>query len=219
MGARLIVLLLALEVCGCGSYFTGVGHDAASGALSAVTSDDTKKKLVSLTTEAVKGARDEALGPTTDAELQKLVNDTAATTRAQLNEMITVTLQERVRQTIRLAIDEALGKYTLKEADTLREELFGVPLQHDLDQLIDAAAPHLTQAVQGAVQQAVQTAIQTSVTPLKTDVDQEAAKWRPIAIGFAVGTCLLVICLIFVAFALVSHRKVIEALVKERLPS
>lgn len=194
MGARFLVLLVALEALGCGSYFTTVGHDAASGALSAITSDAAKKQLSGLTAVATKSAREEALGATTDAELQKLVKDTAATTRSELNDMITTTLQDRVRQTIRIAIDEALGKLTLKEADSLREQLFGVPLQHDLDALIDAAAPHLAKATQDAVQQALQTVVQTTITPLKADVDQEEAKWRPIAIGVGVGALLLVLC-------------------------
>ena len=211
MGLRFIVLLLALEVCGCGSYFTSVGHNAATGALDAVTSDDAKKKLAGLTTDATKAAREEALGSTTDAELQKLVSDTGASARAQLNDLITDALREKIRQTIRMAIDEALGKYTLKEADAFREELVGLPLQRDLDALIDAAAPHLASATKQAVDQALRGAVQTTVTPLKADVDAEAAKWRPVAIGFAIGCGCLVVCLIFAVILIRGHKRLLDA--------
>jgi hypothetical protein len=217
--ARLALLLLILACCGCGSYFTGVGQSVGAGIVSGATSDDAKKKLSGLTADAVKAARDEALGPKTDAELrkliadtdvelQKLVADTGAATRAQVNEVLTRTLQERLRQTIRLTIDEAFGPTTLREAGVLREELVGPPLQRDVDALIDAAAPHLAKAVQQAVQ--------VSITPLKTSADEEAAKWKPIAIAFAVGTGFLLICFAFGVYVIQGHRKVIHTLLTQR---
>ena len=220
MASSRLVLLLALGLCGCGStYFTGLGHDAAQGALNAVTSDAAKKQLSGLSTAATKAARDEALGPTTDAELQKLVLSTGKTTRAQVDELvaglITEALQAKLKQTVRQAIDEAFGKTTLKEAAALREELVGTPLQQDLDHLIDAAAPRLAKAVQQAVQASV-APLTKDANQLKTEADQEAAKWRPVAIGFAVGAGILLICLIFSAFVILNHRRVIEALAKQR---
>ncbi len=211
---RYFALVFVMFCCGCGSYFTGWGHDAASGALGAVTSQEAEQKLNALTTGAVKAARDEALGPATDADLQKLVRNMGTATRAQLDEMVqevTATLQAKLREMLRGAIDEALGATTLKRVGGLREELAGSPLQRDLDALIDSASPHLTKAVQEAVQASI-APIKIEVSTLKTDADAEVAKWKPLAIGFAVGCGCLVICLIFGAFTLRSHRQIIEKL-------
>ena len=216
---RPIVLALVL-CCGCGTYFTGLGHNVATGALDEVTGDAGTKRLTDLEKKVVTTARDEALGPTTDAELQKLITDTGITTRAQLNELIagliTSALQEKLRETVRIAVNEALGSTTLKEVATFRETMVGMPLQKDLDDLIDSASPHLTRALSAAVHQAVQQAITVSIAPIKTDVDQEAAKWKPIAIGFAVGCGLLLIGLIFGGYVLWNHAKVIKRLTSGR---
>jgi len=198
-----------------------VGQQAATGAVAGVTSDDSKTKLSSLASTAASAARDEALGPNTDAALQKLLADLdtriqtlltnmGATTQGQLNGIITAQLREQIRTLVRQTIDEALGAVTLQEADALREELFGAPLQKNLDALIDSATPHISQVVQQAVQ--------SSVTPLKSEADAEAAKWEPIAIGFAIGAALLVVCLVVLLYALRSHKQVVAMLVKERAP-
>lgn len=214
---RVLLSILITLCCGCGSYFTNMGHNAANGALDAVTSDDAKKKLAGLTTEATKAARDEALGPDTDAKLQKLITDAGVTTRAQLEQLITDALQERIRKTVRIAVDEVGSPKTLSDADTLRERLVGAPLQKDLNDLIDAAAPHLAAAVQQSVQSSLQP-IKAEESSIKTAADAEAAKWKPIAIGFAVGSGFLVVCLVFAYLLLRHHRQVIETLVAARKP-
>jgi hypothetical protein len=226
---HLLLLVVILFGCGCGSYFTGIGQNAAAGAVNGATSNDATNKLSGLTTAATKAARDEALGPTTDAdlkkliadldpELQKVITDTGTTTRAQLNTLITQALQEKVQKALRLSIDEALGAKTMTEANALREELVGPPLQKDLDAIIDSVAPHLAQAVQQAVQSSL-APLQTDVTSIKSQADLEAAKWKPIAIGFGVGTGILLICLVLAVYVVRSHHQVIQTLVRERKPA
>jgi len=219
---RSFVVALALLCCGCGSLFNGVGQNTAAGAITAATDADSQKKIDNVVTEATKAARDEALGPNTDAALQKLIADTDVKLQAIVTETgksaqgqldgMTASLQQRVQKTIRLTIDEALGATTIAEADALREELVGTPLQKDVDALIDSAAPHINQVVQQAVQQAVQ----TSIAPIKTTADAEAAKWEPIAIGFAVGAALLIVCCVILVHVLRAHRQVIDKLMAQR---
>lgn len=216
-------LAIALTCCGCGSYFKGVGQNAATGAVDGITTDDSKKKLTGLVTDATKAARDEALSPETDQKVQKLITDSGATARAQL-ETLTTSLQTRLRQTVRLSLDELGSPKTLKDADALREELVGPPLQKDVNDLIDAAAPHLASAVQQAVQSSL-APLKTEEATLKADADQEASKWKPIAIGFGVGTGILLVCLVFAAFLLRhhrrlidSHQRLIETLIRQRDP-
>lgn len=209
MRRLLLSISILVTLSGCGSYFTNMGHNAANGALDAVTSDDAKKKLAGLTTDATKAARDEALGPDTDAKLQKLITDAGLTTRQQLEQLITDALQERIRKTVRIAVDEVGSPMTLKEADALREELLGAPLQKDINDLIDAAAPHLAAAVQQSVQSSLQP-IKTEESAIKTAADAEAAKWKPIAIGFAVGSGFLLVCLILAVILIRGHRKMID---------
>ncbi len=206
---RFWILLVAILCCGCGGYFQGIGHDMAVGAVNQITTDDSKKALAGIATEATKAARDEALGPTTDADIQKLIKDTGATTRSELEMIIVDVLKARLKEALRAAIDEALGKKTLSEADTLREELVGKPAQDDVNALIDAASPHLAAAAQQAVQAALQP-IKSESDNLKIQADAEAAKWKPIAIGFGVGGACLLICLVVLVLALRSHRQVIE---------
>lgn len=226
MALRVLVFLAVLS-CGCGSYFTEAGHDAATGAVGGVTSPDATKRLSDLTAAATKSARDELLGPNTDAELrallerldpeiQKLLRDTAATAREQLNTLITQELEARVRQLLRSSIDEALDAKTLGEANALREELVGTPLQKDLDALIDAAAPHLSAALAQAVQTSL-APLQSDLGKIKVDADTAAQKWKPIAIGFAVGTGILLICLVLAVLVIRSHHRMIATLMRERV--
>ncbi len=88
--ARVLVILTLLS-CGCGSYFKDLGQNVTTGAISAISTDDSKKKVTGL----VGSARDEVLGPTTqkevkalveglDPSLQKLVQDTGTTLRDQV---------------------------------------------------------------------------------------------------------------------------------------
>jgi hypothetical protein len=229
---RLWCVLLALACCGCGSFFTEAGHNATQGAVNAVTDPDSKKKLASLLTDATKAARDEALGTTTDADLQKLLKsagvttraevqqllkDAGVTTRAELEALITTALQEKLRQTARVTVDEVFGPPTLREVDALREHLVGQPFKDDLNGALDAAGPHLAQVVKQAVEAGL-VPITTEVNTLKVQADAEATRWKPIAIGFGVGSGCLVVCIVVLGLALRSHRKVIESLAT-RLPS
>jgi hypothetical protein len=88
----------------------------------------------------------------------------------------------------------------------------GEPLRQDVDRLIDSAEPHL----QAVVQEIVRTAVQTSISPLKKDVDQEAAKLRPVATDFAIGGGCLVVCILFSAYVLRSHRLIIKTLMENQ---
>jgi hypothetical protein len=220
---RLFCILFALMTVGCASTFTGWGHDAAKGALDATTDDDAKKKLSGV----VGAARDEGLGPNTDAEIRTLETNAIATARAQIDLFITEEVKKlgpMIQAAVRRTIDEALGPSTQKEigtarealvgppliadADNLREELFGQPLQKDLT----ALGPVIQQTVHNAVTQAVQDAL----SPIQTAANQEAAKWKPIAIGFAVGTACLLITLIVLVYVLRSHRQLINVMLEER---
>jgi hypothetical protein len=210
-----LALLVVLLCTGCAPYFTGMGQNAATGAVNGLTTDDSKKKLDGLVTDATKSARDEALGPNTDAAGRKLIDDWGTELRAQINAIITAELQAKLKKLVRDAIDEALGGKTLTDADTLRERLVGPPLQKDLDDLIDAASPHLAAAVTQAVQSSL-APINKDVQAVQTSVDAEAAKWKPIAIAFAIGCALLLVCLVFAYLMLRHHRQVIDSLTRMR---
>jgi tRNA uridine 5-carbamoylmethylation protein Kti12 len=98
---KLLFVATMLSCCGCGSYLTKAGHEAATGAFNEVTSDEAKKKLKDIATDTVKAARDEALGPTTRTELQQIITETGTSVRVQLDSAISETLRLRIRQTVR----------------------------------------------------------------------------------------------------------------------
>lgn len=183
-----------------------MGHAAAVGAVDGVSLPDSKTRLAGVVTDATKAARDEAFGPTTETDIRNIVQDFGVTARGELESLITLRVQERLQQTVRLTLDEALGPTTLAEADALRERLLGQPLQNDLSAAIDGAAPHLSAVVQASLGP-----LGKEVVTLKTDADSEAAKWKPIAIGFGIGSVGLLVCGVFLILALRSHRKVIES--------
>ncbi len=215
--------LLALALTGCSPPFAAWGHDAAKGALDATTDDAAKKQVA----EVVGAARDEGLGPNTDAKLKTLEDNALARARTAIDAMIVAEIQKigpMLQAIIRKSIDEALGPTTQKEigqarenlvgpplltdADNLREELFGPPLQKDLA----ALGP----VIQTTVHDAVTHALKDTITPIQTAADQEAAKWKPIAIGIGVGGVMLLITLIITVHVLRSHRKLIDTLLEER---
>jgi hypothetical protein len=204
---RSIVLFLALLFCGCSPYFTGVGHDLTAGAMQEATSTASKKALTELTVSAMQGARNEALGTTTQADLKALTSGLGDDIRAQLNGLITAELTTQLRQLIRTLIDEALGVTTLQEVGALREELVGTALQQDIDAIITSEVPKLTQSLQHN--------IKVSLAPIETTADNDLAKWKPIAIGFAIGSGLLLICMVIgLVLVLRSHQKVLEAVMR-----
>lgn len=190
------LLLLSMLACGCGSYFTNAGHDLTAGAMQEATSDTSKHKLTELTTSAVRGARDEALGSTTDADLRKLVASLGASLQIQLKVIVAQVL------------DELLGTNAKNKIAGLREELVGAPLRADLDSLIAEEVPKLTLQLE--------TSIKAPIAPIVKEVDQEAMKWKPIAIGFGVGGGCLLSCLVVALFIIRSHHKMLVALLKER---
>jgi hypothetical protein len=179
-----VALLLC---CSCAPTLSGWGHDAAQGALAELSSD--------AGLEAIAAARDEALGPATDIDLQAIVRDTGATTRQQLS---------AAEDELQGRLLDALGPATEARVAALREQLVGAPLRADLDALIDQETPRLAAALQGAIAQSVQ----ASLAPVKA----EEERWRPIAWAFAIGSAFLLVGLVFAVIVLRSHRKVIEAL-------
>ncbi len=213
--AVLATLLLACGCAGCGSVLASAGRNTAVGALDAVTDKAATERLEALAAATAKAARDEALGPATVAAAEKLVAVAGVSVQRAIDNLATDTLQTKVRRAVRAAMDEALGRYTLQEASALREEMAGMPLQRDLDALIDAAAPHLSIVAKQVVESALQGAI-IELAPLKKEGDEEAERWRPIALGFAVGCACLMVCLAFAVFAVRSHRQVIEKLLAQR---
>ena len=130
---------------------------------------------------------------------------------------MTLDLRPRLLQTVRLVIDEALDEVTLREISALREQIAGQPLQQDLNALIDAAAPHLTQAVQQSIAGAL-VPIQVDVNQAKAAADAEAAKWKPIAIGLAVGAALLLACLALAVRIIGHHARTIAAMARSVAP-
>ena len=209
--------IAAILSVGCSPTFSSWGHAAAAGAVDELTGDAGAAKLAELSAEvagaAAASAREEILGDASDALVAKLVASAGAQARAELEAILTERLQARIRQTLRLEIDEALGATTRGELAALREEVAGTPLQADMDALIDAAAPHLAQAVQQAVAGAVIT-LQSEVEKAKVESELEAKQWRPIAIGFAVGSGLLLVVLVLAMAAIRGHQKTIAALVR-----
>lgn len=198
---RWLIACMIVLTCGCSPYFTGVGHDLTMGAMDEVTSPSSKKHLTELAITAVRGARNEALGPTTQDELRQVVVVLGDSLREQLNTIITQELRAQVKQLVRMVVDELLGTNTLAKVGALREELVGQPLQHDLDALIAAEVPKLTLQ------------IQQSTAPIVKEADQELAKWKPIAIAFAVGSGFLLVGLVFAFFIIHSHHKTIGTLI------
>jgi len=162
---------------------------------------------------AASAARDEVLGFETDEDVARLVAVAGVSARAEVDDLVTQDLRPRLRQTIRLVIDEALGGATLREVAALREELAGPPLRQDVGALIDAMGPHLTQVAQAAVAGALGP-VQTDVTQAKVAADAEAAKWKPIAIGLAVGAALLLACLALAVRLIGHHTRTIAAMAR-----
>ena len=204
------IIILSLLSCGCGSYFSEAGHDLTVAALQEATSTTSKKNLTELATSAVQGARNEALGQTTQTDLDKMVASLGDSVRAQLNTLITSELRAELQQLVQTIINELFGANTRGQVAELREELFGAPLQKDLDAIIMSEVPKLTVAIQQS--------IQAPITPIVNEADAAAAKWKPIAIGFVVGSGCLLCCLIFALLIIRSHNSTIVRLLQNRRP-
>ena len=220
------LIILGFVGCqGCAPYFVAVGKDASSGAVDGLTTPDAEKKLAALTAAATKAARDEALGPATkeevlsllrsiDPELQTVIAHSGKTAGGQVEALLGPTLQARMKKVVRASIDEALGPATQAEVSALREELLGVPLQKDLDEAIDSASPHLAQAVAQAVTASL-VPVQADIGKIQQSADAEAGKWKPVAIGFGIGTALLLACVALLGWVVRGHHKTIQAMRSE----
>lgn len=222
MRTLVVALVVALAfVSGCGSYVQSVSRSATAGAVDGLTSPDATWKLDGAAAEAsaagVAGARDEALGPATTAEVQALVASLGASLREQLlltrDEMLGKALQREIatlrtellgpatRALVRAMVDEALGGATTQEIAALREELVGAPFRADLD----ALRPNLAALVQAAL------------APVKADADAEAAKYKTVAIGLGAGAAALLLALGVAIHELRAHRKALAAFLERGL--
>ena len=217
--------LPVLLLTGCASYYTASGRAAAEGALDDLTGPDAGARYAAVAAETTRAAgaaaRSELLGLETQVAATALIKTVGDTAKSEVAGVVRAAgggaraelLKERtdLLKTVRLALDEALSKETLREVAALREELAGAPLQDDLDAIVDSAAPHLAVAVT--------TALGKVVLPVQAAADAEAAEWRPVAIAFAVGCGLLVVCLGFAGWLIRGHQQTIRALAAgERRP-
>lgn len=200
---RALFLVLLLSVCGCGGYFTEMGNNAAAGAVNGATSPEARKQIAQMANDAVKAGRDQALGPETQVEVQALTKAITDEVRAQMLSLIQE-LRPQLLQMVRDMMNEMLGPTTIAQAALIRETLVGPALQKDIDAIIATEVPALTQALQQS--------IQVTVKPFEQDVTKEAAEWKPIAIGFAVGAMLLLASLVFALVIIRSHKKIIASL-------
>jgi hypothetical protein len=222
------VLALALLSIGCGTYYTASARDAAQGALDTLAGPAADARYAQAATTVVQtagaAARTEILGPATAtvltalttgegtvlrAEVASTVQTAGTAARAEIAQTLAVEAVQ-LRTALRLVLDEALGPATQREVAALRETLAGAPLQHDLDTVIDSATPHLTAAVTAAVGGVV--------LPVQAAADAEATHWRPIAIAFAIGCALLLLCLGFAAWIIREHQRTIRMMVGQRPP-
>jgi hypothetical protein len=193
---------LGLALVGCGGYFTDAGRSSAIGAVQGATDDASRKLIDQAAVQAAAAARDEALGPATEAALQKLIAGAGESVRVQILSIVTAQLQNQMRRLVRVVIDEAFGPVTLAELDAARERVVGASLQADMDAIVGAEIPKVVVAFQ--------TSMLTALAPLQHAADAEAAKWRPIAIAFAVGAVFLFVALVFTWHVLQTHRKLLD---------
>jgi hypothetical protein len=208
-------LWFCLLACGgCGSYFSGAGHAAATGAVAAATSEDARRSFSLLagdvSREAAARARDELLSARTGDSLDRWVFHLGTAVDEQ-EELLLASAGERLRPIVRSSIDEALGPVTRVELASLRDDLFGPVLQVEVNGLIDSAAPHLADAVAKAMSAAV-VPVDADVARIQRTADAEAMKWRPIAEGFAAGTGLLALGLVGALVVIRRHGRAIEEL-------
>ena len=217
MRRRRCSVILVCLCTGCAPTLSGWGRATAAGALDEFTGDAGTQAIAATYASAAKAAadsaRDELLGSATDAAIAKLISSAGAGARVQVDALLTDMLQKRIRQTVRLSIDEALGGRTRSEVEDLREDLVGPPLRADVDALIDAAAPHLAQALQNAIAGSL-VPLQTDVATAKAAADAEAATWKPIAIAFAIGAAFLLVGLVLAVLLIRGHQRTIAFLAR-----
>jgi hypothetical protein len=214
----LIRVALLLSLTGCSSYYAASGRSAAQGALDDLTGPDAGARYAAVATEATRAARDELLGPVTRADATALVHAAGQQAQVEVSGVVgaageaaalhLAAITRAESRELRLTIDEALGGATLRDVAALREDLAGAPLRADVDALVDSAAPHLAAAIT--------TVLSKVVVPVQAAADAEAGKWRPIAVAFAVGCGLLLLCLGFAGWLIRGHQATIRALAARR---
>jgi hypothetical protein len=179
---------------GCGGFIHDAARSAAEGAVAGVTSTDAAAALTHAGREVVAGARDEALGPATKAQLEALVRTLGASLRQQV-----ITLREDV-------LDSADLRW---EIGQLREALVGAPLRADVDAMIDEAAPHLAAAVALAMEKAL--------VPLREQADAASATWRTTALVVGGASLALLLALGVAIYELRAHRRAFAALLDSKI--
>ncbi len=225
---RVLVAAVALMLCACfcvscASYVKGTASTAATTAVSTVTDPQSKKELDALVTSVVDTARDQALGPDTQAkltalvqalgaQLQVLVKTLAAELRAELLSTRDAALDWTLHDQVGKLREELLGEETrrllaklladlLADAGPLREQLVGAPLRQDADALLADVGPRLDALVQSALSKA------------RADADAEIAKYKLL---LAAAGLVLVGVLVVAVFLVRSHRKIIDALLAQQ---
>ena len=184
---RFASLAACLLLTACAPTISGWGHAAAQGAMSELADGGAREVAY-----VVAAARDEALGPATNAEIQTIVRDTGATARRQLADAV------------RDSLADALGSETEARIGVLREQLVGAPLRADIDTLIEQETPRLEAAIQGALTR--------SLAPMRA----EEERWRPVAVGLGVGASCLFLAVVALA---IERRRHVKTIAKLTLPT
>jgi hypothetical protein len=213
------LVLAALTCVSCVSYVKGAASTAATGVVATVTDDQSKKELDALAASVVGTARDQALGPVTQAQMAVLVRAVVLQLQAQL-QIAVKALGSELRGELASALDGqfkdqlAQLREALLGADTrqllaqllaeivdaapqLREQLVGAPLRQDADALIADVGPRIDASVQ------------TSLAAARADAAADLSKYKWL---LGVSCVLLVVVVFAAAYIDRGRRKVIVAL-------
>lgn len=210
---KVLCAILAVACVACGGAYQQAGSNVATGAINATDTPVEQKKIDDISANASKAATQAAISTALSPDNRKAMTDALSLT---LSSSITSAapaldgLRSHVRLIVKGALDEALTGPALQEAivyvDTLREHLVGQPFRDASDAWVADLGPKLGTSMGQAFKRAA-----GQVTPT---LDAEAAKWKPIAIGFGAGAGALLLTVIVLTWALHGHRKVIEQLAR-----
>jgi hypothetical protein len=202
------VVTLAFASSGC---LTEWGRELSTGAVYGLTTPEATQRIGALassaSTAAGESVREEILGKKTDLAATRLIQTAGNSVDAEL-----ASLTPQIRSMVRLSIDEALGKETQAEITALREQILGAPARADVNALLDSASPHVAQVLKDAVSGAV-APVEVDIHQANAEASTEAAKWRPIAMAFALGCGLLLVAIVLAVILIRSHQKTLAALV------
>jgi len=214
---RLLVIALLL-LTGCAGSLQNAGASAATGAVDAIDTPATKKKLDDLAASAAGAARDKALDADTTKAVAALVAGAGTQVRADLvatrDALLDRKLQAELaalreqaigagaRAEVRQLVDETLGPATQAQAAALREQLAGAPLRADFDQLLDQAGAHLGSLAD------------TEIARARAAADAEIAKYRILAFVLAGAAVVMLVGLLLAAHTARSHRLMVKALLE-----